>query len=477
MCAKPTGFLEYSRKDFDKRPKGERLLDWQEVQTLQTPAELTQQAARCMDCGIPFCHAHGCPLGNLIPDFNDMAYRGHWREALALLHRTNNFPEITGRICPAPCETSCTLNLNQEPVTIRQLELAIVEKGWSEGWITPEPAAVKSGRRVAIIGSGPAGLAAAQQLARAGHEVTVFEQDERIGGILRYGIPDFKLEKQVLDRRLQQMAAEGVAFETGVTVGVDLALSYLQRSFHAVLLAGGARHPRDLAVPGRDLAGIHFAMDFLVRQNRLARPAAPGGQGAEISAAGKRVVVIGGGDTGADCVGTSLRQGAVAVTQFEILPKPPPTRSESTPWPEWPYVLRSSSSHEEGGERRWNITTHAFLGQDGRVNGIRCAEVEWVTAENGRRICRDRAGTEFVQPADLVLLAMGFTREGNSEVLKRFGVELDAAGNPKLGPDGMTSGRGVFVTGDLASGASLVVRAIAAGRRAAEGIHCFLGAL
>ena len=476
MCAKPTGFLEYSRKDFGKRPKEERLLDWSEVQVPQAPAELAQQAARCMDCGIPFCHAHGCPLGNLIPDFNDLAYRGHWREALALLHRTNNFPEVTGRVCPAPCETSCTLNLNQEPVTIRQLELAIVEKGWSEGWIKPEPAAVKSGRRVAIIGSGPAGLAAAQQLARAGHEVTVFEREARIGGILRYGIPDFKLEKRVLDRRLAQMAAEEVAFETGVMVGVDLALSYLQRSFNAVLLAGGARSPRDLTVPGRELAGIHFAMDFLVRQNRRAEQAAPG-QSAEITAAGKRVVVIGGGDTGADCVGTSLRQGASAVTQFEILPKPPPTRSESTPWPEWPQVLRSSSSHEEGGERRWNITTHAFLGQDGQLSGVRCAEVEWVTADKGRRVCRDRPDTEFVQPAELVLLAMGFTREGNSEVLGHFGVELDAAGNPKLNPEGMTTRPGVFVTGDLASGASLVVRAIAAGRKAAEGIQRFLAAV
>jgi NAD(P)H-dependent glutamate synthase small subunit len=475
MCAKPTGFLEYSRKDFAKRSTEERLLDWREVQTLQAPPELAQQAARCMDCGIPFCHAHGCPLGNLIPDFNDMVYRGHWREALALLHRTNNFPEVTGRVCPAPCETSCTLNLNQEPVSIRQLELAIVEKGWSEGWITPEPAAVKSGRRVAIIGSGPAGLAAAQQLARAGHGVTVFERDERIGGVLRYGIPDFKLDKSVLDRRLAQMTAEGVAFETGVTVGVDLALSYLQRSFHAVLLAGGARIPRDLVVPGRELAGIHFAMDFLVRQNRLSESAVPG-QSTEIAAAGKRVVVIGGGDTGADCVGTSLRQGATAVTQFEIMPKPPPTRSESTPWPEWPYVLRSSTSHEEGGERRWNITTHAFLGQAGQVTGIRCAEVEWVTAENGRRICRDRPGTEFLQPADLVLLAMGFTREGNSDVLKRFDVELDAAGNPRLDAEGMTTRRGVFVTGDLASGASLVVRAIAAGRKVAAGMDHFLTA-
>jgi len=473
MCAKPTGFLEYPRKDFARRPRDERLLDWQEVQALQPPAELGLQAARCMDCGIPFCHAHGCPVGNLIPDFNDLVYRGHWREALALLHRTNNFPEVTGRVCPAPCEASCTLNLNQEPVTIRQIELAVVEKGWAEGWIVPEPATVLSGLRVAIVGSGPAGLAAAQQLARAGHAVTVFEQQAKIGGILRYGIPDFKLEKTVLDRRLAQMVAEGVRFETGVTVGADISLAYLQRSFHAALLAGGARTPRDLPVPGRDLAGILFAMDFLVRQNQSeVAPVAP-----DLSARGRRVVVIGGGDTGADCVGTSLRQGAASVTQFEILPKPPPTRCESTPWPEWPYILRSSSSHEEGGERRWSITTKEFLGAQGEVTGVRCAEVEWLATADGRRTCRERAGTEFVQPAERVLLAMGFTREGNGEVLRRFGVELDAAGNPRLSPDGMATRPGIFVAGDLGTGASLVVRAIAAGRQVAAGIHRYLCAL
>jgi NAD(P)H-dependent glutamate synthase small subunit len=472
MCAKPTGFLEYARKDLHKRPKDERLLDWQEVQSLQPKAELSLQAARCMDCGIPFCHAHGCPLGNLIPDFNDLVYHGQWREALDLLHRTNNFPEVTGRVCPAPCETSCTLNLNQEPVTIRQLELAIVERGWQEGWITPQPAPVASGRRVAIVGSGPAGLAAAQQLARAGHAVTVFEQHERIGGILRYGIPDFKLDKRVIDRRLAQMAAEGVVFETGVTVGTDISLSYLRRSFHAVLLAGGARTPRDLTVPGRELGGIHFAMDFLVRQNRAGGKAA-----VDLSAKSKRVVVIGGGDTGADCVGTSLRQGAASVTQFEILPKPPPTRCESTPWPEWPYVLRSSTSHEEGGERRWSVTTKAFLGEAGQLTAVRCAAVEWYTADDGRRVPREQPNTDFVQPAELALLAMGFTREGNTEVFRQFGVELDAFGNPKLNADGMTTTPGVFVAGDLASGASLVVRAIATGRQMAAGIHRHLCAL
>lgn len=476
MCAKPTGFLEYSRKDVGKRPAEERLLDWAEVQTLQPTDELVRQAARCMDCGIPFCHAHGCPLGNLIPDFNDMVYRGHWREALALLHRTNNFPEVTGRICPALCESSCTLNLNQEAVTIRQLELAIAEKGWCEGWIKPEPAAVHSGRRVAVIGSGPAGLAAAQQLARAGHAVTVFEKDECVGGILRYGIPDFKLDKAVLDRRLEQLRAEGVSFETGVSVGTDLSLSYLQRSFDAVLQAGGARVPRDLAVPGRELDGIHFAMDFLVRQNRSGGRDGTG-PATEVVATGKRVVVIGGGDTGADCVGTSLRQGALSVTQFEILPKPPPTRCESTPWPEWPYMLRSSSSHEEGGERRWCVTTTGFCGQDGRVSALRCAEVEWTTDEKGRRACRQVPGSDFPQPAELVLLAMGFTREGNGDVLRRFGVRVDASGAPEVDSTGMTSVSGVFVAGDLASGASLVVRAIAAGRQVADGIGRFLESL
>jgi glutamate synthase (NADPH) small chain len=476
MCAKPTGFLDYPRKDFAKRPQEQRLLDWAEVQALQSAAELTQQSARCMDCGIPYCHAHGCPLGNLIPDFNDMVYRGHWRKALELLHRTNNFPEVTGRICPAPCETSCTLTLNQEAVTIRQIELAIVEKGWAEGWIRPMPAAAPSGRRVAIVGSGPAGLAAAQQLARAGHAVTVFEKDERIGGILRYGIPDFKLDKAVLDRRLEQLRGEGVTFETGVNVGTDLSLSYLQRSFHAVLLAGGARAPRDLQVPGRHLAGIHYAMDFLVRQNR-ARESGRSSLPSDIVATGQRVVVIGGGDTGADCVGTSLRQGALSVTQFEIMPKPPPTRCDATPWPEWPYVLRSSTSHEEGGERRWCVTTKEFLGQDGRVCALRCAEVEWTTDPTGRATCREHADSEFTQPADLVLLAMGFSREANGEVLQRLGIRVTAAGAPEVDAAGMSSVLGVFVAGDLAAGASLVVRAIAAGRQVAEQIDRFLNEL
>lgn len=471
MCAKPTGFLEYERQIATKRPVEERVRDYREIPLLMTPERLNQQAARCMDCGIPYCHAHGCPLGNRIPDFNDMVYRGQWRKALDILHATNNFPEITGRICPAPCEAACTLNINQEPVTICQIELEIIEKGFAEGWIVPRPAPVQSGKRVAVVGSGPAGLAAAQQLAREGHGVTVFEKDERVGGLLRYGIPDFKLEKHILDRRLAQMKDEGVFFETGVTVGTDISIGYLRRSYDAILLACGARIARDLPIPGREMEGVVFAMDFLSQQNKrlsgepFAEP--------DILATDKRVVVIGGGDTGSDCVGTSHRHGARSVLQVEIMPKPPPVRDESTPWPDWPYMLRTSSSHQEGGERRWSVLTKEFLGKNGQVNAIRCAEVKW-EKKNGRMGFSEIPKSEFQIKADLVILAMGFTREGNSEVLRGFGVELDDSGTPRLDARGMTTSPGVFLAGDLATGASLVVRAIAAGRRVAAGVSDYL---
>ena len=471
---RPTGFLEHGRRDAPKRAVAERVADYREIEGTLSVAGLRDQAARCMDCGIPYCHAHGCPLCNLIPDFNDMVYRGQWRRALALLHSTNNFPEITGRICPAPCETSCTLGINQPAVTIRQIELRIVEMGWEEGWITPEPAAVPTGRKVAVVGSGPAGLAAAQQLARAGHDVVVFEQADRVGGILRYGIPDFKLEKRILDRRLEQMRAEGVRFETNVAVGEDIAIRYLCRSYDAVLLTCGARTPRDLPVPGRELMGIEFAMPFLRQQNRrVAGDTIPAEEA--ILATGRNVLVIGGGDTGADCVGTCNRQGAARVTQVEILPKPPPVRAPSTPWPLWPQQLRTSSSHEEGCERMWSVLTKEFVGQDGAVTGFRAVEIEWHEVEaSGRMRFEEVPGTELQLEAELVLLALGFTREGNADALREFGVENDEDGDVVVDSAGMSSRPGVFVAGDFRQGASLVVRAIAEGRRTAESIDCYV---
>ena len=472
----PTGFLEYERQDPVKRSIGERLQDYREIERLLSVGELQNQAGRCMDCGIPFCHACGCPVQNLIPDFNDLVYRDQWRYALEVLHSTNNLPEVTGRVCPAPCEPACTLSINQPAVTIRQIELQLVERGWEEGWIQPQPAAAASGHRVAVVGSGPAGLAAAQQLARAGHEVVVFERHDRIGGILRYGIPDFKLEKWIIDRRLEQLEAEGVRFETRVDVGEDISIGYLSRSHSAVVLAGGARVARDLPVPGRDLEGIHFAMPFLIQQNRRLAGDSLSGE-AEILAGGKHVIIIGGGDTGSDCIGTSLRQGAESVTQLEIMPKPPPTRDQTTPWPQWPYQLRTSSSQQEGGTRQWEVMTKKFLGRNGRVTGLRCCKVSWdKDPESGQFRMTEVPGSEFDIKADLVLLAMGFTMEGNAGVLGRFGVETDDRHSPVLDRNYMTSVPGVFVAGDLGRGASLVVRAIFDGRQVAAGVDAFLAA-
>lgn len=463
--AKITGFIDYPRCEPGKRDKAERIHDFLEFER-PLPAELlTQQAARCMDCGVPHCHAFGCPLLNRIPDWNEMVYRGQWRRALELLHSTNNFPEFTGRICPAPCETACTLMILQEPVTIRQIECQIVERGWQEGWITPQPSAIKTGKRVAVVGSGPAGLAAAQQLARRGHEVIVFERDDRIGGLLRYGIPDFKLDKSVIDRRLEQMKAEGVIFETKVSAGEDLSVRYMQRSFDAVVLTMGATTPRDLPISGREWTGVHFAMDFLKGQNRKLNGVAE----PTICAKDKRVVVLGGGDTGSDCVGTSIRQGARQVIQVELLAKPPQQRSVDNPWPTWPHILRTSSSQEEGCERLWSVASKEFVGENGRVRGIKVVDLQW----HGRE-CTEVKGSERLLEADLVLLAMGFVHVEHGPLVQEAGLCLDQRGNIMVDEDAMTCVPGIFAAGDAVQGASLVVRAMYQGRRAAEGVERFL---
>lgn len=470
---KPTGFLEFERKDPTYRPREDRIHDWHAVERLPDLDEIREQAARCMDCGVPFCHGCGCPLANIIPEWNDMVYRGRWREALDLLLQTNPFPEFTGRICPALCEGSCVAGLNQEPVTIRSIELAIIEQAFAAGWMTPQPPAQRRDQRVAVIGSGPAGLAVAQELNRRGFQVTVYDAARKPGGILRYGIPEFKLEKSVVARRVSLMEAEGVRFECGVLVGEDISLKFLRDRFSAICLAGGAREPRDLAVPGRALRGVHFAMDFLRQQNR--RLDGEKHLAAEdILATNKRVVVVGGGDTGADCLGTALRQGAVSVLQIEILPEPPPTRSPSTPWPAWPLMRRDSSSHKEGGTRRWCVSPREFVGREDHVMALRAVEVEWQTGPDGRSVMTERPGTQFDAPADLVLLAMGFTGPRTSRILQDLGVQRDIRGNVTKDANNMTSVPGVFASGDMARGASLVVRAMADGLATAAGIERYL---
>jgi NAD(P)H-dependent glutamate synthase small subunit len=471
---KPTGFMEYAREDPKKRPVAERTADYKEVEQLLSAPELEVQAARCMDCGIPYCHSLGCPLSNRIPEFNDMVSRKQWRRALALLESTNNFPEVTGRICPAPCEAACSLSINQQPVTIRELELAIVERGWQEGWIKPQPAPAKTGRRVAVVGSGPAGLAAAQQLARAGHDVVVYEKSDRAGGILRYGIPDFKLEKAVLDRRLEQLRAEGVVFETSVDVGGDVSARYLQRRFDAICITAGARVPRDLSIPGRGLEGIAFAMTYLVQQNRrnAGDPIEPR---EAILAKGKDVVVVGGGDTGADCVGTASRQGAKSITQIELLPEPPAERPVDNPWPTWPQTLRTSSSHEEGCTRLWSISTKEFAGSETRVKSLKCAKLQWSEPDaTGRRTPKPIAGSDFALKADLVLLALGFLHIEHGPIVEELSLITDPRGNLVVGPDFQTNCPGVFSAGDSVAGASLVVRAIVQGRSMAAAVDGFL---
>ncbi|MGI9104281.1 MAG: glutamate synthase subunit beta [Terriglobales bacterium] len=464
---KTTGFMEYGRELPPRRPVIERINDWFEIYREFPEEKLGVQGARCMDCGVPFCHT-GCPVNNLIPDWNDLVYRGFWREATRQLHATNNFPEFTGRICPAPCEAACVLGINAPPVTIKEIEKNIIERGFREGWIRPQPPQLLSGKRVAVVGSGPAGLAAAQQLRRAGHEVTVFEKADRVGGLLRYGIPNFKLEKHIVDRRLEQLAAEGVEFVTKAHVGHGVPVEELRREHDAILLCGGAESPRDLKVPGRELKGIHFAMEFLPQQNRRCEGDLVAAH-EEIVATNKRVVIIGGGDTGADCLGTVHRQRAASVHQFELLPMPPQERAPQTPWPLWPMQLRTEGAHEEGGTREWSIATTAFTGDEfgnvRRLHGVKVGPPPSFTPI---------AGTEFTMDVVLVLLAMGFTGPVRSGMLEQFGVELDARGNVATGADYQSSIAGVFSAGDMRRGQSLVVWAISEGRRAAASVDEFL---
>jgi glutamate synthase (NADPH/NADH) small chain len=471
---KASGFLDYNRVTGKYLPVEERLKNYNEF-TIPLPAEeLKTQGARCMDCGIPYCHAMGCPVYNLIPEWNDAVYKGDWREAMLRLELTNNLPEITGRICPAPCETSCTLSYNSAPVTIKQIELSIIEKAWKEGYIVPRPPMRETGKKVAIIGSGPAGLAAAQQLRRMGHSVTLFEKAQKIGGILRYGIPDFKLEKWVIDRRVEQMQAEGVQFATNVIIGEDISARYLKRTFDVILLTMGAGEPRDLNVPGRGLDGIHFAMDYLTQSNRLVS-----GELSKdlqtINAKNKTVLVIGGGDTGSDCVGTANRQGAKKVYQYEIMPKAQVWTDSTNPnWPYWPNILRTSSSHEEGCERDWSITTRNFSSTTTQVQEGHFARVEWKKEANGQMKMVEIPGSEFSLKVDLVLLAMGFVHVQHSKLLEDLQIEYDNRGNIKSSGGYATSANGVFTAGDAGTGASLVVRAIFHGREAARQIDQYL---
>ena len=469
---KITGFLEIKRKKWPARPVEERIRDWREVYLPYPVDDLKKQAARCMDCGIPFCH-QGCPLGNIIPDWNDLVYRDKWREASDRLHATNNFPEWTGRLCPAPCEGACVLAINDDAVTIKAVEVAIIERAFDEGWVAPEPPATRTGKRVAVAGSGPAGLAAAQQLNRAGHAVTVLERDDRIGGLLRYGIPEFKMEKRVLDRRLQLMEKEGIAFRVTAAVGVNPTVGELRRSFDAIVLACGAGRPRGLAVPGRELQGIHFAMEYLTLQNKRCEGDAVADE-AFISATGKRVVIIGGGDTGADCLGTVHRQEAAAIHQFELLPRPPDARAPDNPWPQWPNIFRVSGAHEEGGERLYAVSTLRFIGDaTGRVRQLHAVKVE-MAREGGRVEFTPVPGTEFALDVDLVLLAMGFLGPERSGAIAELGLTLTDRGNVWRDPDWMTSVPGVFTCGDMQRGQSLIVWAIAEGRSCARGVDRYL---
>ncbi len=469
------GFMKVKRAGPARRPVEARIHDWKEFYEPIAEETLKAQGSRCMDCGVPFCQGDtGCPVENLIPEWNDLVHRGRWIDALKALHTTNNFPEFTGRLCPAPCESACVLGIIDDPVSIRVIEWNIIDKGFDEGWVSPILPVSETGFRVAVVGSGPAGLAAAQQLRRAGHEVTVFEKADRIGGLLRYGIPDFKMEKWVLDRRLDQMLAEGVTFRTNVDVGRDLSVEELRQSFDAICLAGGAMAPRDLPVPGRELSGVHFAMDYLTQQNKINAGDPPPPPTERLTAKGKRVVIIGGGDTGSDCLGTTHRQGAKEVYQFELLPQPPPQRAESTPWPLWPMQLRSSHAHEEGCKREWSVSTTKFSGRNGRVEKLHAVRVNFQKDDQGRSRMVEIPDTAFELDVDLVLLAMGFAGPEKRGLLTDLEVALDARGNVAVDENYMTNVDGVFAAGDMKRGASLIVWAIAEGRKAAAGIERYL---
>ena len=467
-----TGFKDKPRQGPPRRPVAERVRDYDEFYLDWTEQQAHDQGGRCMDCGIPFCH-RGCPLGNLIPDWNDLVYKGQWQQALTALHATNNFPEFTGRICPAPCEAACTLSINQDPVTIEYIEKAISDRGWEEGWIRPQPPVARTGKKVAVIGSGPAGMAAAQQLNRAGHQVTVFERANVIGGLLRLGIPDFKLEKHVVERRVQQMRDEGIEFKTGAYVGQNVAVDALRKEYDAVVLCIGSTIPRNLEVPGRELQGVHYAMDYLTQQNVInAGGHVPATD--RISAEGKHVIILGSGDTGADCLGTAHRQGAKSVKQYELLPQPPEARPNGNPWPQWPLVLRSSPAHDEGGLRDYNILTKAVAGAGGVVQQLKAIKLDWRPDANGRMQMSEVAGSEFSVDADLVLLAMGFLHPERTGMVQELGVELDPRGNIKTDSNKMATVPGVFAAGDAARGQSLVVWALAEGREVARCVDLYL---